>query len=141
MESESASRPEPLAYVLGLIRAGTYPWIAARAAAISDDKFRQIISDPSPLHTEVLQAQAQARAKAEIDLKDKNPLAWLRYGPGRPSRDGAGWTAPAKAAWDSAADTEAIAGDMVQTLARIREFGEANPDVRVRLAELLSNED
>src|SRR5262249_51928237 len=84
VENEARGRSEAVAQLLGLVRSGAYPWVAARAAGLTDAEFRERMAetaaDGGSLRAEVQQAQAQARALAEIELKGKNPVAWLRYG-------------------------------------------------------------
>ena len=43
-------------------------------------------------HEEVRQARAQSRVAAEAEVRRDNPLAWLRYGPGRQRPGEPGWT-------------------------------------------------
>ena len=98
--------------ILNYIRAGGYDWVAAEAAGIPAEVFhdwmRQGASEATgPLRDffiEVMKARSQSRLKAEIDLRDENTLAWLRYGPGREQLGRPGWTESvsidAKQAWD-----------------------------------------
>ena len=41
---------------------------------------------------DVREARAQARVAAETEVRRDNPLAWLRYGPGRDRAGEPGWT-------------------------------------------------
>jgi hypothetical protein len=43
-------------------------------------------------YREVTRARARARFAAETEVKKENPLAWLRYGPGRERPGEEGWT-------------------------------------------------
>jgi hypothetical protein len=137
MEPIPKTSYEALPYILGLIRAGTYPWVAARAAGVTDEAFRQFMAPTSPARAEIIQAEAQSRAKAEIDLKEKNPVAWLRYGPGRPRREGPGWTGVAKAGSDGAEDVNAFRDELRRIVAVIGEFAARHPDVAPAAAEVL----
>lgn len=47
-------------------------------------------------HDAILQAQAQARLAAETRALQKNPLTWLKSGPGRETESTPGWTTPGK---------------------------------------------
>jgi hypothetical protein len=42
----------------------------------------------------IMQAKAQARLAAEIKVHERNPLAWLRQGPGKETAETPGWTQP-----------------------------------------------
>ena len=46
----------------------------------------------SDFHEEVRQARAQSRVAAEAEVRRDNPLAWLRFGPGRQRPGEPGWT-------------------------------------------------
>jgi hypothetical protein len=91
--------------ILGYIRAGGYPHVAAEAAGVSQDRFADWLErgrQPNarePYRSfarHVSQAAAQARLKAEIEARDKDPRFWLRYGPGRETPDSPGWTGQVK---------------------------------------------
>ena len=86
------------------IREGTFDWLAAETAGISDRTFRAWMQRGRRgegqyviFEAEVRKARAQARAGAEKWVRKHNPLAWLRLGPGRDRRGKPGWTEPAKA--------------------------------------------
>ena len=92
--------PELQHQILSFVRAGSYDWIAAEAAGISKTTFyrwmRQGEDAGSGIYhdfrQEVRQARAQARVAAEAEVRRDNPLAWLRYGPGRERPGEPGWT-------------------------------------------------
>ena len=79
--------------IVAFIRAGTYDWIAAEAAGIGKSTFyrwlargaREARGPYREFHDAVRQARAQARVAAETEVRRDQPLAWLRYGPGRES--------------------------------------------------------
>jgi len=88
-----------------MIRRGAFDWVAAQAAGISPTTFREWMArgegrDPerpemkeyAAFAAQVRQARAIARSKAEITVRQDNPLAWLRYGPGREKTNEPGWT-------------------------------------------------
>ena len=88
--------PETQRIIVQYIRNGAFDYIAARAAGIGKETFYTWLNDPRPLYRqfrdEVEKARGEARVAAEIEVRRENPLAWLRYGPGRERRGEPGWT-------------------------------------------------
>ena len=92
--------PELQRQILSFVRAGSYDWIAAEAAGISKSTFYRWMRQGEQarggiyfdFHEEVRQAKAQSRVAAETEVRRDNPLAWLRYGPGRQRPGEPGWT-------------------------------------------------
>ena len=86
--------------IVTFIRAGAYDWVAAEAAGIGKSTFyrwleRGAARAAEPHRTflvDVREARAQARVAAETAVRRDNPLAWLRYGPGRDRAGAPGWT-------------------------------------------------
>ena len=86
--------------VVSFIRAGAFDWVAAEAAGIGKSTFYRWLDQgknaASGIHHEfwedVRQARAQARVAAETEVRRDNPLAWLRFGPGRERPAEPGWT-------------------------------------------------
>ena len=77
---------------MAYIRAGTYDWVAAEAAVIGNSTYyrwmergeRSAAEPYRSFWSAVRQARAQARVAAETEVRREiNPIAWLRYGPGR----------------------------------------------------------
>jgi hypothetical protein len=98
--------PEVEQTLLTYVRAGGFPNVAAAAAGLPADVFaRWLRKGRGPgarrryrdFRDAVLQAAAQARMAAEVQVFQKRPLDWLRYGPGRQAADSPGWTATVKA--------------------------------------------
>lgn len=97
--------------VCSFIRAGGVGWVAAEAVGIPRTVFRLWLergakSPREPyagLYLAVMQAEAQSRLKAEIEVRQNQPLQWLKYGPGKALPGQPGWTG------ESAAETEASA--------------------------------
>ena len=97
--------PEVEGNLLGFIRAGGYPHVAAEAAGIPREMFavwmkrgrRRGAREPyKSFYRNVQQAIATARLKAELETMTKNPFYWLRHGPGRETLESPGWTNPVK---------------------------------------------
>ncbi len=91
--------PEVQETVVASIREGSFAWIAARAAGISESTFyrwldlgEQGIEPFREFREQVEAAHAQARSSAEAEVRRTNPLAWLRFGPGRERAGRPGWT-------------------------------------------------
>ena len=92
--------PEVHQQIVAFIRAGAYDWVAAEAAGIGKSTFyrwleRGAARAAEPHRTflvDVRQARAQSRVAAETEVRRDQPLAWLRYAPGRERPGAPGWT-------------------------------------------------
>jgi hypothetical protein len=91
--------PEIQEIIVDAIRRGSFDHVAATAAGIGKSTFMRWLAAGgrgSPLYVEfheaVSRARAEARISAEARVHAENPLAWLRYGPGRERPGEAGWT-------------------------------------------------
>ncbi len=85
--------------VISYIRAGAYDWVAAQAAGLDRHTFRNWMrrgeQGEQPFlafFARVGRARAEARIVREIKVAEKDPLAWLRLGPGRERPGEPGWT-------------------------------------------------
>jgi hypothetical protein len=91
--------------ILGNLRLGCFDQEAAEAAGVPWETFHEWMlrgegkhptRKPTAVLTrfarEVRHAKAQARRDAEWEVRKTNPLAWLRYGPGRDRPEHPGWT-------------------------------------------------
>ncbi len=91
------------AKVVEAIKGGAFDWVAAEAAGIGRRTFYDWLARGEGGHrgyieflVRVRQARAEARICAESLVRQRDPLSWLRLGPGR-ERDGEpGWAAPQK---------------------------------------------
>jgi hypothetical protein len=95
--------PEVLAAVVATIEAGAFDWVAAEAAGIGRRTFYDWLrrgeagEEPyAEFLVAVRRARASARGEAERTVRLKNPLAWLRLGPGRERPGEPGWTSSNK---------------------------------------------
>jgi len=92
--------PETQTTIVAYIRSGAFDWVAAEAAGVGASTFRRWMKageggDAAYIgfYEAVREARGQARVTAEVDVRKDNPLAWLRYGPGRDrGPDERGWT-------------------------------------------------
>ena len=96
--------PEVERLIIGFIRSGGYPWVAAQSAGIPRAAFANWLrrgarsgsrSRYRLLYQHVLEARAQARLSAEIETRKDDPRFWLTHGPGREKVNAPGWTNPA----------------------------------------------
>ena len=90
--------------LLDALRRGAFDWVAAEAAGISRSTFYRGLArgengeEPFDLFArEVKRARAEARLQAEARVMERDPLSWLRLGPGRERCGQPGWTEAAKA--------------------------------------------
>jgi hypothetical protein len=88
--------------ILASIRAGAFPHVAAQAWGVPAEVFDAWIEKAKNKRSKkkfrdfankVKQAKATARLRAEMEAYDKNPLIWLKSGPGREQPDSPGWAA------------------------------------------------
>ncbi len=93
--------PEITNQICSFIRAGGFPHVAAEAAGVPRLVFedwlrRGNVKQPRQHYKQfslaVTQATAHARLQAEIAAKQDNPIAWLRSGPGKETKESPGWT-------------------------------------------------
>ena len=92
--------PETQKTLVAYIRSGAFDWVAAEAAGIAASTFRRWMKDGElgvaayvGFYEAVREARAAARVAAEVEVRRDNPLAWLRYGPGRDrGAEKRGWT-------------------------------------------------
>ena len=85
--------------IVTAVRGGAFPYVAARAFGVprvTHYRWMEAGERGAPLYREywakVSEAAAAARWQAEVEVRRENPLAWLRYGPGRERPDEPGWT-------------------------------------------------
>lgn len=104
--------PQTIEQMLTYIKGGAFPYVAARAVGIPMATFYQTLKrgrdaqdavdagedldDVEEMFRafaeRVEDAAAQARVMAEVTVRASNPVAWLRWGPGRDRPGEPGWT-------------------------------------------------
>lgn len=136
--------------ILGYIRAGGFPQVAAEAAGVPREVFADWLAQGrragarAPYRAfawNVIQAIAQARLKAEIAVRDKDARFWLRYGPGREMPGAPGWTGPAKPSTAPAGEINALAHPEWGRLWRLMLAAlEPFPQARAAVAEALAGD-
>jgi hypothetical protein len=91
--------------IVGTIRHGAFPFIAAEAAGIPREVFADWMRRGSAkrasarfrrFRDQVREAIAMARLAAETYALKNDPLAWLKYGPGKETTDIPGWSNASK---------------------------------------------
>ena len=89
--------------ILKGIRRGAFDWVAAEAGGIDRRTFYRWLERGEAgerryavFARNVMIARAESRLEAEASVRDRNPFAWLRYGPGRERPDAPGWTNPVR---------------------------------------------
>ena len=139
--------PEIEEKILSFIRAGGFADVAAEAAGIPREVFeRWRRRGEKPRATKryrdfalaVRVAVAQARLHAEIEVRQEEPLDWLRNGPGRERAEQPGWTANARAR--TTATGEASVFDDAEAVALIEmllEVLEVSPEKREVISGLI----
>ena len=137
--------PELQDLICGLVRAGSFPHVAAVAAGVPLKTFAFWMRcgrarRPQPhyrvFYEKVQQAQAQARVTAEAQALKRAPLSWLRYGPGRETGRLPGWTDPVKPAKLERGPHPSIAR-MQELVTTMLEALDAFPEARAALADHL----
>jgi hypothetical protein len=107
MKSRYRLTPEIEQRIVGFIRAGGFPWVAAEAAGIPRKIFQLWLRRGKKPRAKklyrnfyhgVLEARAQARLSAELETRKNDPRFWLRHGPGREKAGTPGWANPTKPA-------------------------------------------
>jgi hypothetical protein len=89
----------------------------------------------------ILQAHAQARLGAEARAMTKDPLAWLKCGPGKDAPEAPGWTNPPRAQSKTAEPTRLLdQPETQQLLALILRVLEPYPEIRLLVADALEQE-
>jgi len=99
--------PEVADAILASLRAGAFTAVAAEAAGVGASTLREWMARGegrdqrrpedrryAAFAAQVRGASAQARVAAECEVFKTNPLAWLRYGPGRERPGRPGWSNP-----------------------------------------------
>ena len=132
--------PEIEEKLLGFIRAGGYPHVAAEAAGVPRERFAAWLrrgrrrNAPEPyrsFYRRVQQAVATARLKAEVETFGKNPFYWLRHGPGREAPKVPGWTNPVKPGQgDDAGGQELLTPEGARIFALLLQALEPFPEAR-----------
>jgi hypothetical protein len=129
------------------IRQGSFPEIAAEAAGVPRAVFRAWLArGESPrapakwraFAVEVRKATAQARILAEMEAVKKNPLAWLKHGPGRETADMVGWTLPARPRPSRPAPQALVQPELAELCALLLRVLAPFPEARTAVAEVLA---
>lgn len=91
--------------IAAFVRAGGFSHVAAEAAGTPWGVFEQWMQKGSAkkakphfrnFYEAVTQAKAQARLGAEMQALKTDPVAWLKFGPGKETKDTPGWSTTVK---------------------------------------------
>ena len=141
--------PDVQAAICRYILSGGFPHVAAWAAGVPRDVFERwlrLARGRRPkrkyrlFYEAVMQARAQVRLAAEVKALAKDPLAWLKSGPGRDSLDAPGWSNPARDQGPD--DPEAVnlllRQETQSLVALLLQALEPFPEVRAAVADALA---
>lgn len=133
--------------ILGSIRAGGYPHIAAEAWGMTKETFDDWMrraAEPGarePYRSfakDVRLAFAQARLRAELNVFEHEPKIWLIHGPGRETDAMPGWSVSVKAAELSAVGRNVLMDpDLMRLFHKVIEALDRYPDARIEVADAL----
>lgn len=126
------------------IIAGGYPHIAAEANGVPKVVFERWLKegrkeDASEEFKEftnaITQAEAEARLVAETQAFKKDPLVWLKAGPGKPGWSQSSASANAKA---EAMGAKQVRQEMQETISQLLSVLKDYPELRLELSEKLT---
>ena len=133
--------PELQAMICRYILSGAYPHVAAGAVGVPHDVFTRWFRKRRSFRLAILQAHAQARLGAEARAMTKDPLAWLKCGPGKDTAEAPGWTNPPRAQ-NQAAETGRLLEqrETQKLIALLLQVLEPFPEVRLLVADALDQQ-
>ncbi len=148
MPSRYRLTPEVERHILGFIRSGGFPWVAAESAGIPRGQFRRWLrrglksggrSRYRLFYQNVLQARAQARLGAEVETRKHDPRFWLTHGPGREQPALPGWTNPpsGRASQKNKRRPAILSNEFLQMLGPVLEALDPYPEAREAVAQEL----
>jgi hypothetical protein len=133
--------------IIGSIRAGGYPHVAAEAwgmpKEIFDDWMRRAAEPKArepqrSFARDVKLAFAQARLSAEISVFKDEPKIWLIHGPGREKDDSPGWSVSVKPAELSVAGRNVLLDpELMQLFHIVLKALEPHEEARLAVAHAL----
>jgi hypothetical protein len=133
--------------ICAYIRQGAFPEVAAEAAGLPRALFRTWLKRGEKgarkryraFAAAVRQAAAHARVLAEVETVKKQPLAWLKHGPGRETADLPGWTQPARPEQSPAggSDQVALSPELRELFAALLGVLAPFPEARAAAAEVV----
>jgi hypothetical protein len=141
--------PSLQAMICRYILSGGYAHVAAEAAGVPRHVFDRWLAHGRArrpkrryrvFYEAVLQAQAQVRLAAESKALTKDPLAWLKTGPGKDAPDRPGWSNPPKASLpsDHPAVNLLLRRETQEMLTTVLRLLAPYPEVRAAVAAALS---
>ncbi len=129
------------ALICRYILSGAYPHVAAEAAGLPRDVFLRWYRKRRGFRVAIQQAHAQARLGAEARAMTKDPLAWLKCGPGKDAPEAPGWTNPPRAQNQAAQASRLLERrETQQMIALLLSVLEPFPEVRLAVAEAIDRQ-
>jgi hypothetical protein len=143
--------PELQNAIRGYILSGSYPHVAAEAAGLPREVFDLWLRRARVPRAKkryrlfreaILQARALARLGAEAHVLAKNPLAWLKHGPGRDAPDTPDWSNAVRGQAHSSTEGRLLMRREVQeVVAVLLRVLQPFPEVRAAVADALDQLD
>jgi len=134
--------------ICAFIRQGAYPHVAAQAIGLPAALYERWMNTGlvktrslfGMFRLAVLEAQAQARLKAEQALFEKDPVAWLRSGPGKERPGDPGWSSTPKPVVLPASQVSQVnvfSGELALTMQKLLAALAPFPEARLAAASVL----
>jgi hypothetical protein len=132
--------------IVAYVRGGGFPYVAAEAAGVPRRVFKrwlrrgkgsQALPEYRSLADAVREAAAQARLGAEVAVRDSKPLDWLRYGPGRESAAGPGWTSAVRPRPPSRSEVTLLDPALQAIITAVLDALADQPDIRAGVSRRL----
>lgn len=136
--------------ICGYILSGGYPEVAAQVAGVPREVFDDWMKRGRSLKAAkkyrafrkaVLQAQAHARLAAEARTLTKDPLNWLKCGPGKDTTGSPGWSNPARVTPGKGGGPWLMNPDFQELIALLLKVLQPYPEVRTAVADELAKEE
>lgn len=148
--------PQLVDKITAYVRAGGHAHVAAEAAGIPQevfwewmlkgDRLRRKRSKDNHLYQalwqKVLEARGQAQLRAEIKALEEDPLAWLKFGPGKETKTRTGWSGlPRPLVNESNTQVNVLLAPEMQGLfASVLQILAPHPEARAAVARALAGQ-
>jgi hypothetical protein len=135
--------------ILGGIRAGAYPFVAAEAFGVPKRLFDKWLSQANQASrrprfrwfaNRAREAAAVARLLIETAIYKEDPKTWLIHGPGRETGERPGWSVSVKPADETAEFTNALCvPEIMRLLNKIIETVQRFPEARDAVTKMVND--
>jgi hypothetical protein len=146
MKVPNVITPEQQERICSCIRSGSYPHAAALAAGVPRRVFTRWMRKRGEKYARfrraIREAEGLARVSAETRTHNKNPLAWLKYGPGKETEETPGWSNAPRGGRRGEKQTASVLAQRQtrELLAVLLRVLEAYPEARAAVAEALDGQ-